>query len=104
MSLRVLGSLKDPMAKWEVSLFRKNMQGFLVILVAWAVAGSSSSTPNALFLENLKYAAEIKSKNKQTNSSTGNEEVAQSHSSEQELQLHSLQKNPKWTCIPGAGF
>ena len=81
MSFCVLGSLKDLMAKWQLSLFRKNMQGFLFISVAWVVAGSSSSTPNALFLENLNMQQRSKTKTKQTNSRTRNEEVAQSHNS-----------------------
>ena len=79
MSFCVLGSLKDLMAKWQLSLFRKNMQGFLFISVAWVVAGSSSSTTNALFLENLNMQQRSKTKTKQTNSRTRNEEVAQSH-------------------------
>ena len=79
MSFCVLGSLKDLMAKWQLSLFRKNMQGFLFISVAWVVAGSSSSTTNVLFLENLNMQQRSKTKTKQTNSRTRNEEVAQSH-------------------------
>ena len=66
MSFCVMGSLKDLMAKLQLSLFRKNMQGFLIISVAWVVAGSSSSTPNALFLENLNMQQRSKTKTKQT--------------------------------------